>query len=471
MSPFTRRIILRFSALVIATTMLVLVAGGWLLRREMLRSIETSSEVEYRELAEILHEHPTSRGEELAGFIETKLGGDAALYYIQVHDEKGVVLYRSDNLNGALLPDVVPGGRSEGTQVNIPEVGSLHMLEFVEGTWHVQIAGALKPVWRILENYARVSALLILGTAVLSLVLGYAFSRVILRPVRAIEQTARRIGADNLRERVPVSAARDELSDLATLLNRMFDRLEDSFEQVKRFTADASHELKTPLALIRLNAERLRARVAGDAEAVGGLADLLEEIAQMNRIIESLLFIAKAESGALALELKEQNVPALLAPFAEDARVLAEDRGAVFALTRDDAGTMRLEPALLRQLLLNLTANALAVSAAGGRVELESIRTEHGWRFIVTDEGPGLPPEQLEPIFERFVRYEHAPVGATAGRGAGEGTANSGRGHGLGLAICRTIAELHGGTIRAENRTDGRKGLRVAVVLRRGEVT
>jgi len=467
MSPFTRRIILRFSALVIATTTLVLVAGGWLLRREMLRSIETSSGVEYRELIEILREHPASRGAELATLIETKLGGDAALYYIQVHDEKGVVLYRSDNLNGALLPDVVPGGRGEGAQVNIPEVGMLHLLEFIEGPWHVQIASALKPVWRILENYARVSGLLILGTAVLSLVLGYAFSRVILRPVRAIEQTARRIGADNLRERVPVSVARDELSDLATLLNRMFDRLEDSFEQVKRFTADASHELKTPLALIRLNAERLRVRVAGDAEAVAGLADLLEEIAQMNRIIESLLFIAKAESGALALELKEQDVPALLAPFAEDARVLAEDRGAVFALARDDEGAMRLEPALLRQLLLNLTGNALAVSAAGGRVELESVRTERGWWFIVTDEGPGLPPEQLERIFERFVRYEHAGAGGDAGERMEEGSTGRVRGHGLGLAICRTIAELHGGTIRAENRVDGRSGLRVVVELRR----
>jgi signal transduction histidine kinase len=334
-------------------------------------------------------------------------------------------------------------------------VGGVQVSWFREGDWHVQIASRLKPVRRILNNYARVSALLALGTAVASLGLGYAFSQFMLRPVRVIESTARRIGADNLRERIPVSPARDELADLAALLNQMFDRLEKSFEQVRRFTADASHELKTPLSLIRLNAERLRARVADDAEAAAGLADLLEEISRMNRIIESLLFIAKAESGALAIEFKAHDVPAVLAPFVEDARVLAEDRGVRFELERNDAGAMRMEPALLRQLLLNLLANALNVSPAGGRVALESAQTEQGWRFAVTDQGPGLPIDQLGRIFERFVRYEHRSA------------ENRGGGHGLGLAICRSIAELHGGSIRAENRTDGGRGLRVVVELKR----
>ena len=298
------------------------------------------------------------------------------------------------------------------------------------------------------------SLVLVAGVALAGMGLGYGFSRITLRPVRAIEETARRIGADNLRERIAVPAGKDELAGLSTLLNEMFDRLEASFEQVRRFTADASHELKTPLALIRLNADRLRARVVNDAEAAEGLEDLLEEIGRMNRIIESLLFIAKAESGTLALEMKEQAVAEWLGPFAEDARVLAEDRGARFELARNDAGAMRLEPALMRQLLLNLVGNALNVSAAGGVVALESVHTERGWWFIVTDEGPGLAEENLGRIFERFVRFEAQAGGEM-------------RGTGLGLAICRSIVELHGGTIRAENRKDGRSGLRVTVELRR----
>ena len=173
----------------------------------------------------------------------------------------------------------------------------------------------------------------------------------------------------------------------------------------------------------------------------------------MNRIIESLLFIAKAEGGALALAFKEHDVSEFLAPFVEDAQVLTEDRGVVFALARADAGTMRMEPALMRQLLLNVVGNALNVSSPGGRITLESARTDHEWRFTVTDEGPGLPPEQLKKIFERFVRYESASV--PTGPGV--------HGHGLGLAICQSIAELHGGKIWAENRRDGRGGLRVVV--------
>jgi len=292
---------------------------------------------------------------------------------------------------------------------------------------------------------------LVVGIMLVSVGLGYGFSRVTLLPVRAIEQTARRIGADNLRERIPVSAAGDELASLTRLLNQMFDRLESSFEQVRRFTADASHELKTPLALIRLNAERLRARVAHGPEAAEGLDELLEEVARMNRIIEGLLFIAKADGRALAVALKEHDVSAFLAPFVEDAQVLAEDRGVAFELGRDDAGTMRLDPALMRQLLLNVVGNALNVSSPGGRIALDSAHTEHGWRLTVTDEGPGLPSDQLEKIFERFVRYESPPVP----------TGNRPHGHGLGLAICRSIAELHGGKIWAENRNDGRSGLRV----------
>jgi signal transduction histidine kinase len=171
----------------------------------------------------------------------------------------------------------------------------------------------------------------------------------------------------------------------------------------------------------------------------------------MNRIIESLLFIAKADSGALSLKRTMQDVPALLAPFAEDARVLAEDRGAMFSLARNDEGALRLEPALMRQLLLNLVSNALNVSSAGGWVVLASQRLDCGWRFSVTDEGPGLPEDQLEKVFGRFVRFEQ--------------TGGSRGGHGLGLTICRSIAEVHGGTIRAENRGDGRSGLRVIVEL------
>ena len=369
----TFRLTWQFAVLVSLTTLVVLVAGGWLLRHQAMRGLHSLHVVEGAELTELLGDNPSVTLEEVRERIEHDADSDSALYLIQVHNQPGTVLFRSLNLGGAILPD--PPGHGRHWTTRLPGIGNVLVSEFSGKAWHIQVASPLAPVDRLLVEYAKVSGVLMVGVALASVGLGYAFSRITLKPVRAIEQTARRIGADNLRERIPVPAARDELASLAALLNQMFDRLEGSFEQVRRFTADASHELKTPLALIRLNAERLRTRVAHDAEASAGLSDLLEEIGRMNRIIESLLFIAKAESGALSLQLKEHDVPALLAPFAEDARVLAEDRGVVFALTRDDPGVIRVEPALLRQLLLNVVGNALAVSPAGGRVELESIHS------------------------------------------------------------------------------------------------
>ncbi|HOG94319.1 MAG TPA: ATP-binding protein, partial [Opitutaceae bacterium] len=285
--------------------------------------------------------------------------------------------------------------------------------------------------------------------ALASVALGWGFARLTLRPVRAIRETAGRIRGDNLGERISVPAGRDELSALTVLLNQMFDRLEAAFNQSRRFTADASHELKTPLSLIRLNAEKLRSRLAEDADGSAALDDLLESVARMQRIVESLLFLAKAETGTLALRLEQVGTTALIGEFSEDAVALAEDRGVRFEVQANEAATVRCEPTLVRQLLLNLVNNAVRVSPPGGHVRLES-RVRNGlWSLRVTDEGPGLPEAQLERIFERFVRYAApAPVGS---RAPFDGESS---GHGLGLAICRGIAELHGGSITAGNRTD-----------------
>jgi signal transduction histidine kinase len=447
----TFRLTWQFAVLVTLTTMAVLVAGGWVLRHQAVRGLQAMHRLEGEELVKLITEEPGLTIDAIRHRLQQDSDSDAALYLVQVRDARGRVLFRSPNLGDSIMPAIT--GPERHVTTHIAGIGDVRVSEFSAGSRTVQVASPLTPINRLLAEYAKVSGVLVIVVALASVGLGYAFSRITLRPVRVIEGTARRIGADNLRERIPMPGTRDELAGLAALLNEMFDRLEGSFEQVRRFTADASHELKTPLALVRLNAERLRTRVANDPEASAGLADLLEEIGRMNRIIESLLFIAKAESGALSLSLGEHDVRTLLAPFVEDARVLAEDSGVFFDVVRNEAGAARLEPALLRQLLLNVVGNALKVSPAGARVVLESVRTESGWRFIITDEGPGLPAEQLEKVFERFVRFEQ--------------NAEVTRGHGLGLAICRSIAELHHGTIHAENRTDGRSGLRVMVELPR----
>lgn len=451
MRTFTWRLTLWFSALVTGTAVALLLVGGWLLHAQLIHSIEYLHDVEGEELLALIGSSPVLTPTEIARRVQEEADSDAALFYLQVHHERGELLFQSENLGGAILPSP-PEERAHWT-ANVPGLGPLRISEYRRGPWHLQVASRLDPVTHVLRDYARVSSLLAAVAALASVGLGYGFSRFTLRPVRAIEQTARRIRGDNLGERIPVPAGKDELASLSRLLNQMFDRLQAAFAQVQRFTADASHELKTPLALIRLNAEKLRPRLAGDPEAVVVLEDLCEEITRLHQIIESLLFLSKVEGGGLSVAQHRFDLAPWVQDFAVDAAALAEDRGLRFELGRNEPGQIRGEPHLLRHLLLNLITNALNAVPPGGGVKLESYARDEERCWTVTDDGPGLPEDQLDRIFHRFVRLEGTGAG---GRG----------GQGLGLAIVRSIATLHGGAVNAENRTD-RPGLRIIVRLPR----
>ncbi|PTX92668.1 ATP-binding protein [Opitutus sp. ER46] len=452
MKSFTLRLTVRFAVLVTLTTAAVLAVGGMLLNHQVVRGLELLHEVEAQELRDLIGGDPDIAPAALAERIKRDSDNDAALFVIQVLNGGGKVVFRSDNLRDTVLP---VGHAPEHRTIALPALGRVHLSSFPFGTYQIQIGSPLEPSERLLRDYVRISVMLVIAVGLASVGLGYNFSRATLRPIRAIEETARRIRGDRLTERIPEPPGHDELAALTRLLNQMFDRLQESFEQVRQFTADASHELKTPLALIRLNVEKLRGGRTTETENEAALADILEEIARLNQVIESLLFLAKSESGALNLPLVPVVVPKLMAAFAEDADVLAEDRGVRFHLARNEEGEIRGDADLLRQMLLNLVINAMSVSPPNGVVTLESFALANGWCFVVVDEGPGLPEAQLARVFQRFVRFDH---GAAAPRPR--------PGHGLGLAICKGIVDLHRGTLRAENRTD-RSGLRVIVELPR----
>lgn len=454
MKSFTFRLTCRLVVVVTTTAAAVLTAGGFLLHRENEQALELLHEVELHELRDLLGNAAPADPAAVAQRLQHDADQDAALFLIQVANDTGTVLFRSSNLGDSVLPPLSP--RSPHATVALPRVGRVHLSYAESGPWRLHVGSLLAPTDRLLREYVRISIALLAGVAAISVALGYAVSRAALRPLRAIERTAQRIGADNLSERIPVPPGRDELVSLTLLLNQTFDRLQAAFEQVRHFTGDVSHELKTPLALVRLNVEKLRARAGNDPETVAVLGDVLEEIARLHTVIDRLLFLAKSESGAWSLAARPLTVPDWLKPIAEDAAVLAEDRGVRFQLARNEPGELRGDPELLRQLLLNLLANAVSVSRSGAGVELASEPAGDAWRFVVIDEGPGLPEAELARMFQRFVRFEHRPETGVPQRA----------GHGLGLAICKSIVGLHGGTLRAENRPD-RSGLRVIAELPR----
>jgi signal transduction histidine kinase len=454
-STFTFRITCRFACLVTATIAIVLVAAGFLLDQEVEHGLELLHDIEARELMELIGTDPSLSAADISSRIKHDTDSDAALFVIQVARAGGAVLFRSDNLGETILP-TIPRSDSHWTTA-LPALGRVHVSVFDLEPWRIHIGSPLGPSERLMDDYVRMCIPLLIGVALASVGLGYAFSRATLRPIRAIEATAHRIRGDRLNERIPVPTSRDELASLAVLLNQMFDRLQGSFVQIQQFTADVSHELKTPLALMRLNAEKLRARAASDPESTLAVDDILEEIAGLHSVIDRLLFLAKSESGALTLARRPVAMHELIASFAEDAQALAEDRGVQFKLGGNATGQILGDVGLLRQLLLNLMSNAVAASPPQGMIELRSEPAAvSAWHIVLTDEGTGIPAAQLSRIFERFTRVERA---------AGSDTPSNG--HGLGLAICKSIAELHQGRIVVENRTD-RSGLRVTVMLPMG---
>jgi two-component system heavy metal sensor histidine kinase CusS len=366
------------------------------------------------------------------------------LFYVDVQAPGSGALFTSPNLGGRRIPAVA--GQRQFT-VTLDGVGELRVGAFTLGTTEVTIGTSLAQVRKVMDGYAEISLVLVCFLLVVSLITGLALSRVALRPVRLIQETANRIRSDNLSERIPVADVQDEISNLARLLNEMFDRLESSFNQTRRFTAEASHELKTPLALVRLQAEKLLVEGGLTPAQEEAVQLQLEELARLHQIIEELLFLSRVEAQAVTPELRREDPKKFLLTFGQDARVLAESRGVRFAETFAGAGAVDYDPKWIRQVLFNLVANALKFSPRGGLVTLASEFTVESWRVAIEDDGPGVPAEQRERIFERFVRL--------AGASAEDDT-----GSGLGLAISRSIVTLHRGTIRADPPTRG-SGLRV----------
>jgi len=199
-----------------------------------------------------------------------------------VENPKTGVRFSSNNLKGRAIPDV-KGARSYNTA--IVGVGPVRVNEYLLPPLDVTVAPPTLPIDQSLKAYVNACILLVLLMLFMSVAIGFGLSRLLLRPVRLIQATAARISSDNLSERVPVARVQDEISDLARLLNQMFDRLEAAFNQIRRFTQEASHELKTPLSLVRLHAEKMLADTSFDDPRAESLVVQIEEITRLNHNI------------------------------------------------------------------------------------------------------------------------------------------------------------------------------------------
>ncbi len=276
----------------------------------------------------------------------------------------------------------------------------------------------------------------------ISVTFAYIIAGRAFRPIdRIIDQVEAITDGRSLHRRLAIGAAGDELARLSTTLNAFIERLETSFGALRRFTADASHELKTPLAVMRADVERAMSHNASDDDKAEALEEALQQVTRMADLVDSLLTLARADEGRFDLFREPIELTPLTREVVETARLLGEDAGLTIEASQLDNAEVLGDITRLRQLFLNLVTNAIKYTPRGGTVDISLVREEEVARFAVRDTGIGIAAADLPYVFERFWRADRVRSRATE-RG----------GFGLGLAISQWIAQAHSGELEVQSR-------------------
>lgn len=447
MRSLSSRITLWYAFAATLTAGVFMFTGRFLIEESYIEGIDQLNDAEFEEIRPRIEKLSEGRDEEsIIQRVSKHTELDASLFFFQIGRSHHGVFFKSANLGGHELPEVVHG--HDKITVVDEDLGKLRVSEYTVDGYDIHIASSLEGLYVLLGKLFKLGAIGLVATFLGSVLVGRLLSRIALKPITKIERTAARIDADNLGERIDIEDTQDEVSRLARLLNRTFERLERSFEEVRRFTAEASHELKTPLSLIRLNAESMSTKSEG-----GELRKMAENqvnlVDDLNKVVGDLLLLAKADSGVLRLSVSEHAVENFVDEFAVDAGVLCEDRGLHFEHRNLFEGNVSFDLSWMRQVWFNLVSNAIRFSPEGGTIELKSYCEQDNWIVEIRDEGPGIEESKLQRVFERFYSAED-PKG--------------GKGVGLGLPLCQSIARLHHGSIDVSNRNE-RSGIVVTIVI------
>ncbi|MGH9697736.1 MAG: sensor histidine kinase, partial [Bryobacteraceae bacterium] len=323
-----------------------------------------------------------------------------------------------------------------------------------EGRVHTLLAISSEPVQRAVYLLGVLLSAAVPLFVVCAAAGGYWLSRRALRPVDAITERARTIGLSNLSERLPVPKTNDELQRLTETWNAMLARLQSAISRISQFTADASHELRTPVAIVRLAAENALRKTRSEPEYRAALQRIQKESENMTRLIEDLLFLARADFDRDAGETGTVDLGALIESVRLDLSPLAEAKAVT--LTQNTAGhAIEVLGSLsaLRRMLVILLDNAIKYTPEGGAVSIHLEQQSGHATVTVEDTGIGIPEDARSRVFQRFFRVDPSRSKESGG-------------HGLGLAIAQTIVEQHGASIELRPTAQGGSIFSVSLPLR-----
>jgi heavy metal sensor kinase len=447
-----RRLTLWYGA-ILAVSLVMLGAFVYVtFSRNLLGEIDRALDEELAEIALEVTAAPDAAAREAQ---LQKYFGQHEFYAIQVSRPDGEVIFSSHGVGDHPLS--VPNlGDQPGTEVtedvvmtdSVPYRMSSRVVTSFDGPMIIQAADSLSLYYRERRQLLAVmlgAAPVVLLTAAAG---GVWLSRRALAPVDRMTRAAVEISASRLDRRVEADTD-DELGRLATAFNAMIERLQKSFAEMQRFTADAAHELRTPLAVLRSEAEvALRAPRSGE-EYRQVLRSQLEEIDRLTRLADQLLFLCREDAGEPSAPAAAVRVDALLQNVGDQLQASAKGKGLSLQVEQVPDCSVEIDADRLRRLFVNLLDNAIKYTPGGGQVRVTGRRDNGTVEITVQDTGPGITTEHLPHLFERFYRVDPA-------RRRVDGT-------GLGLPICRSIVERQRGTIRVES--DPGNGTTVCVAL------
>ena len=389
------------------------------------------------ELREDYHNHPQSK--------------QVLERYLEVLSPDGGVLYRNErlggqSLGGALIPAEGQGGYSartsrlaDGTPVRM--VSRRHIMN--DRALLIRLAYSELPIRSRVEELGEASLLAVPIALLLAGITGYWLAYRSLKPLEDMASRAEQITSRSLSERLPVRDSDDELTHLARVFNNLLARLEQSFEQLRRFTSDASHELRTPLTSMRSVGEVALQKNGTLEEYRDTVGSMLEEVNRLTTLVESLLTISRADAGRIELHPTVFSAMDLAREATGLFDVLVEEKRQKMRLEGDETVSVKGDRLFLRQALVNILHNAVKFSPLGGTISVQ-VKSDAGGRvrLDVADSGPGIAPEHAKRIFDRFYRVEESRSRDTGGVG-------------LGLAIALWAVREHGGDIEVTSSPDG----------------
>ncbi len=373
--------------------------------------------------------------------------------FIQIKDVNGKEIYRSLSLGSFDLPfDSASASYGNIVLMTVDKFihGKIRLAVLRSRYLTIAVAYPLDEINHAMRNLFRILVLLIPIALLISIVGGLFLASRSLKPVDDIVKVTREITAGSLDRRIPEPKSNDEISRLVKTLNDMIDRLQRSFERMKQFSADISHEFKTPLTIIRGEIELSLSKNKKASELRKTLANILDEVVRLSNMVEDLLTLFKSDIGQIKFNFKEVNIDKLIKDLLEDIYVLAEGKGVKIKVKLLERAIVMGDEMRLKQLFLNLIDNAIKYNKKGGEVTISVENKDNLVNISISDTGVGIPKEELNLIFERFYRVDKA-------------RSRDGGGVGLGLSIAKWIAESHGGKIEVQSELG--RGSKFSVIL------